>query len=87
MLLALPPVGAYRAESIEEFFDVAQNSAVGTLTADDRVAMVIGQFLNAPSLLDQFIELAATNGDYGSLISFQGLVGRNPALMELTRAS
>ena len=48
---------------------------------------VNGQFLNEPSLLDQFIELAATNGDYGSLVSFQGSIGRNPALMEATLAS
>ena len=126
--------GVYRAESIEEFFDVARSSVIGTLPANDRVAMVTvsggvgvlmaddangrglsvpempeaaqrrmlelvpfaaarnpidvtGQFLNDPSLLDQFIELAATNGDYGSLVSFQGSIGRNPALMEATRAS
>ena len=48
---------------------------------------VTGQFLSDPSLLDQATELAATNGDYGSLISFQGSIGRNPALMEATRAS
>ena len=48
---------------------------------------VTGQFLNDPSLLDQAIELAATNGDYRSLVSFHGLIGRNPALMEATRAS
>ena len=126
--------GVYRAESIEEFLDVARSSVIGTLPANDRVAMVTvsggvgvlmaddanrrglavpempeaaqrrmlelvpfaaprnpidvtGQFLNDPSLLDRFIELAATNGDYGSLISFQGSIGRNPALMEATRAS
>ena len=39
---------------------------------------VTGQFLNDPSLLDQFIELAATNGDYGSLVSFQGSIGTEP---------
>ena len=48
---------------------------------------VTGQFLNDPSPLDQAIELAATNGDYGSLVSFQGSIGRNPALMDATRAS
>ena len=48
---------------------------------------VTGQFLNDPSLLDQFIELAATNGDYGSVVSFQGSIGRNPALMEATRGA
>ena len=48
---------------------------------------VTGQFLNDLSLLDPPIELAATNGDYGSLVSFQGSIGRNPALMEATRAS
>ena len=48
---------------------------------------VTGQFLDDPSLLDQAIELAATNGDCGSLISFQGSIERNPALMEATRAS
>ena len=48
---------------------------------------VTGQFLNDPSLLDQAFELAATNGDYRSLVSFHGLIGRNPALMEATRAS
>ena len=48
---------------------------------------VAGPFLNDPSLLDQAIELAATNGDYGSLVSFQGSIGQNPALMEATRAS
>ena len=46
-----------------------------------------GQFLNDPSLLGQAIELAATNGNYGSLVNFQGSIGRNPALMEATRAS
>ena len=126
--------GVYRAESIEEFFDVARSSVIGTLPANDRVAMVTvsggvgvlmaddangrglsvppmpeaaqrrmlelvpfaaarnpidvtGQFLNDPSLLDQFIELTATNGDYGSVVSFQGSIGRNPALMEATLAS
>ena len=48
---------------------------------------VTGQFLNDPSLLDQFIELATTNGDYGSVVSFQGSIGRNPALMEATRGA
>ena len=48
---------------------------------------VTGQFLNDPPLLDQAIEFAATSGDYGSLVSFQGSIGRNPALMEATRAS
>ena len=48
---------------------------------------VAGPFLNDPSLLDQAIELAATNGDYGSLASFQGSIGRDPALMEATLAS
>ena len=48
---------------------------------------VTGQFLNDPSLLDQFIEFAATNGDYGSLVSFRGSIGRNPALMEATLTS
>ena len=48
---------------------------------------VTGQFLNDPSLLDQAIEFAATNGDYESLVSFQGSIGRNPAVMEATRAS
>ena len=35
-----------------------------------------GQFLNGPSLLDQAIEVAATNGDYKSLVSFQGSIAR-----------
>ena len=45
-----------------------------------------GQFLNDPSLLEQAIELAATNGDHGSLINFQSSIGRNSALMEATHA-
>ena len=123
--------GVYRADSIEEFFDIARSCVVGTRPANERVVMVTvsggvgvlmaddanargldvapmpeaaqrrmlelvpfaaarnpidvtGQFLNDPSLLDQFIELAATNGDYGSVVSFQGSIGRNPALMEAT---
>ena len=48
---------------------------------------VTGPFLNDPPLLDQAIELAATNGDYGSLVSFQGSSGRSPALLEATHAS
>ena len=32
--------GVYRAESIEEFFDIARSSIVGTLPANDRMAMV-----------------------------------------------
>ena len=48
---------------------------------------VTGQFLNDPSLLGQAIDLAATNGDYASLVNVQGSVGRNPALTEVTRAS
>ena len=48
---------------------------------------VTGQFLNDPSLLDQAIEPAATNGGYGSLVSFQGSIGQNLALMEVTRTS
>ena len=113
---------------------VARSSVIGTLPANDRVAMVTvpggvgmlmaddasgrglavppmpeaaqrrmlelapfaaarnpidvnGQFLNDPSLLDQVIELPATSGDYGSLVSFQGSIGRNPALMEATLTS
>ncbi len=126
--------GVYRAESIEEFFDIARSCVVGTLPANDRVALVTvsggvgvlmaddanrrgldvapmpeaaqrrmlnlvpfagarnpidvtGQVLNDPTLLDQAIELAATSGDYGSLVSFQGSIGRNPALMEATRGA
>ena len=126
--------GVYRAESIEEFFDIARSSVIGTRPANERVVMVTvsggvgvlmaddanarglavppmpesaqrrmlelvpfaaarnpidvtGQFLNDPTLLDQFIELAATNGDYGSVVSFQGSIGRNPALMEATRGA
>ena len=126
--------GVYRADSIEEFFDIARSCVVGTRPANERVVMVTvsggvgvlmaddanargldvapmpeaaqrrmlelvpfaaarnpidvtGQFLNDPSLLDQFIELAATNGDYGSVVSFQGSIGRNPALMEATRGA
>ena len=48
---------------------------------------VTGQVLNDPTLLDKAIELAATNGDYGSVVSFQGSIGRNPALMEATRGA
>ena len=48
---------------------------------------VTGQFLNDPSFLDRFIVRASTNGDHASLISLQGSIGRNPALMESTRAS
>ena len=48
---------------------------------------VTGQFPNDPSLLDQTTELAATNGDYGSLVSFQGSIGRDPAFMEATLTS
>ena len=126
--------GVYRADSIEEFFDIARSCVVGTRPANERVVMVTvsggvgvlmaddanargldvapmpeaaqrrmlelvpfaaarnpidvtGQVLNDPSLLDQFIELAATNGDYGSVVSFQGSIGRNPALMEATRGA
>ena len=126
--------GVYRADSIEEFFDIARSCVVGTLPANERVAMVTvsggvgvlmaddangrglevapmpeaaqrrmlelvpfaaarnpidvtGQVLNDPTLLDQAIELAATNGDYGSVVSFQGSIGRNPALMEATRGA
>ena len=126
--------GVYRADSIEEFFDIARSCVVGTRPANERVAMVTvsggvgvlmaddanrrgldvapmpdaaqrqmlelvpfaaarnpidvtGQVLNDPTLLDKAIELAATNGDYGSVVSFQGSIGRNPALMEATRGA
>ena len=126
--------GVYRADSIEEFFDIARSCVIGTRPANERVVMVTvsggvgvlmaddanargldvapmpeaaqrrmlelvpfaaarnpidvtGQVLNDPSLLDQAIELAATNGDYGSVVSFQGSIGRNPALMEATRGA
>ena len=126
--------GVYRADSIEEFFDIARSCVIGTRPANERVVMVTvsggvgvlmaddanargldvapmpeaaqrrmlelvpfaaarnpidvtGQVLNDPSLLDQFIELAATNGDYGSVVSFQGSIGRNPALMDATRGA
>ena len=126
--------GVYRADSIEEFFDIARSCVVGTRPANERVVMVTvsggvgvlmaddahargldvapmpeaaqrrmlelvpfaaarnpidvtGQVLNDPSLLDQAIELAATNGDYGSVVSFQGSIGRNPALMDATRSA
>ena len=78
----LRQLGVYRAENIEVFFDAARSSVIGTLPANDREAMVTGRFLDDPSLLDQFIELAATDGDYGSLVRFQGSIGRYPALME-----
>ena len=48
---------------------------------------VTGQVLNAPTLLDRAIELATGHGDYGSVVSFQGSIGRNPALMEATRGA
>ena len=124
--------GVYRAESIEEFFDIARSCVIGTFPPNDRVAMVTvsggvgvlmaddanrrglavppmpdeaqrrmrelvpfaaarnpvdvtGQVLNDPTLLDRAIELATVHGDYGSLVSFQGSIGRNPELMEATR--
>ena len=125
-------LGVYRAESIEEFFDVGRSCVVGTLPGNDRVAMitvsggvgvlmaddadrrgltvpplpeaaqrrmrelvpfaaprnpidVTGQVLNDFSLLDQAVDLAAGNGGYGSVISFQGSVGRNPDMREGSR--
>ena len=48
---------------------------------------VTGQVLNDPTLLDRAIELATGHGDYGSVVSFQGSIGRNPALMEATRGA
>ena len=44
---------------------------------------VTGQFLNDPSLLDQAIELATTNGDYRSVVNFQGLTGCKAANSEM----
>ena len=125
-------LGVYRAESIEEFFDIARSCVVGTLPVNDRVAMitvsggvgvlmaddadrrglvvspmpeaaqrrmlalvpfaaprnpidVTGQILNDFSLLDQAVDLATESGDYGSVISFQGSVGRNPDMREGSR--
>ena len=125
-------LGVYRAESIEEFFDIARSCVVGTLPANDRVAMitvsggvgvlmaddadrrglvvspmpeaaqrrmlalvpfaaprnpidVTGQILNDFSLLDRAVDLATESGDYGSVISFQGSVGRNPDMREGSR--
>ena len=124
--------GVYRAESIEEFFDVARSCVVGVLPSNDRVAMitvsggvgvlmaddadrrglavppmpeaaqrrmrelvpfaaprnpidVTGQVLNDFSLLDQAIDLATGSGGYGSVVSFQGSVGRNPDMREGSR--
>ena len=124
--------GVYRAESIEEFFDVARSCVVGALPANDRVAMitvsggvgvlmaddahrrglavppmpeaaqrrmrelvpfsaprnpidVTGQVLNDFSLLERAIDLAAGSGGYGSVVSFQGSVGRNPDMREGSR--
>ena len=48
---------------------------------------VTAQFRNDPSLINQAIEITTTNGDYGSVVSFQGSIGRNPALMDATCAS
>ena len=126
--------GVYRADSIEEFFDIARSCVVGTRPANERVAMVTvsggvgvlmaddanrrgldvapmpdaaqrrmlelvpfaaarnpidvtGQVLNDPTLLDKAIELATGYGDYGSVVSFQGSIGRNPELMEATRGA
>ena len=126
--------GVYRADSIEEFFDVARSCVIGSRPVNERVALVTvsggvgvlmaddanrrglevapmpeaaqrrmlelvpfaaarnpvdvtGQVLNDPTLLDQAIELAAGHGDYGSVVSFQGSIGRNPALMEATRSA
>ena len=126
--------GVYRADSIEEFFDVARSCVIGARPVNERVALVTvsggvgvlmaddanrrglevapmpeeaqrrmrdlvpfaaarnpvdvtGQILNDPTLLDQAIELAAGYGDYGSVVSFQGSIGRNPALMEATRSA
>ena len=124
--------GVYRADNIEEFFDVARRLVIGARPANERVAMVsvsggvtvliandaagrefgfppmpeahgrmlklvpfaaarnlievTRQCLNDPPLLDQAIELAATNGDYWSLVRFQGSIGGNPALPEATLA-
>ena len=124
--------GVYRAESIEEFFDIARSCVIGTLPANDRVAMitvsggvgvlmaddadrrglavppmpeaaqrqmrelvpfaaprnpidVTGQVLNDFSLLDRAIDLAIGSGGYGSVVSFQGSVGRNPDMREGSR--
>ena len=126
--------GVYRADSIEEFFDIARSCVIGSRPVNERVAMVTvsggvgvlmaddanrrglevapmpeaaqrrmlelvpfaaarnpidvtGQVLNDPTLLDQAIELATGHGDYGSVVSFQGSIGRNPALMEATRSA
>ena len=126
--------GVYRADSIEEFFDVARSCVIGSRPVNERVALVTvsggvgvlmaddanrrglevapmpeeaqrrmrdlvpfaaarnpidvtGQILNDPTLLDQAVELAAGYGDYGSVVSFQGSIGRNPALMEATRSA
>ena len=126
--------GVYRADSIEEFFDVARSCVIGSRPVNERVALVTvsggvgvlmaddanrrglevapmpeaaqrrmlelvpfaaarnpvdvtGQVINDPTLLDQAIELAAGHGDYGSVVSFQGSIGRNPALMEATRSA
>lgn len=126
--------GVYRADSIEEFFDVARSCVIGSRPVNERVALVTvsggvgvlmaddanrrglevapmpeaaqrrmldlvpfaaarnpidvtGQILNDPTLLDQAVELAARHGDYGSVVSFQGSIGRNPALMEATRSA
>ena len=126
--------GVYRADSIEEFFDIARSCVIGTLPANGRTALVTvsggigvlmaddanrrgldvapmpeaaqrrmlelvpfaatrnpidvtGQVLNEPTLLDQAIELAIGHGDYGSVVSFQGSIGRNPALMEAARSA
>ena len=132
--LPLRQFGVYRADSIEEFFDIAR-SCVIRLPAGQRAGGdghrlgrgrgadggrreparargrpdaggaqrrmlelvpfaaarnpidVTGQVLNDPTLLDQAIELATGHGDYGSVVSFQGSIGRNPALMEATRSA
>ena len=47
---------------------------------------VTGQLLNEPTLLERTMALVREKGGYGSIISFQGSVGRNPEIAEISRA-
>ena len=48
---------------------------------------VTGQILNDRTLLDRTLELVRDQGDYGTIISYQGSVGRNPDLVADNQAS
>ena len=74
-------IGTWRDN--ERVLMVTLSGGVGVLMADDANARGLAVPEMPEGAQRRMLELAGTNGDYGSRVSFQGSIGRNPALTHL----